>query len=87
MYKFTLIAKQLPNGEVMPGDDSCGFGGGSCPAVILRDDGKVIIVSQKLHPQEQADIEKTGIIAFHDNEGGVVADMNLLLKALPRLKT
>lgn len=78
--KYTLLAKQFPGGEVRSGEEACGRG--SCPAVLKTAGGKAIVVGRMLTKDQQAEITKSGLIAFHGREIGVEIDPELLRKSV-----
>ncbi|HZQ20460.1 MAG TPA: hypothetical protein VFA90_17330 [Terriglobales bacterium] len=78
--KYTLLTKQLPDGQVVlaNGEEACGRG--SCPAVLKTADGKAIVVGRVLTRKQQKEITQSGLIAFHDGEIGVEVEPDLLRK-------
>lgn len=82
--KYTLIAKQLPSGEVVAASDGpiviCGQG--SCPAVLKTADGTAIVVGRLLTKEEHVAITETGAIAFHADESAIEVSPELLRQAM-----
>jgi len=83
MKKYKLVTKQLLKGIVVAGDSSCAAP--SCPAVIKRSDGKVILVGTILSKENHADIAKSGVIKFHDGEVAMEMDAKLFRLATGKI--
>jgi len=82
--KYKLVAKQMPDGTVLAGDNE-GCGQGSCPAVLKTSNGKAIVVGRLLNKTEHAAITSNGTLAFHKGEFAVEVSPELLRQAAGEL--
>ncbi len=74
--KYKILAKELPDGRVIVPEKGCGQG--SCPAVIKRQDGTMMVVGKQISVTEQRMIEEEGVVAFHAGEIAVEISPELL---------
>lgn len=84
MQKFKMLAKQV--GEtVYEGDGGCV--GGSCPAMIRQDGGKVVVVGKLLKSSDQSALDSSGLVKIYEDEQAVLIDEKMLLAAVKVLKS
>ena len=78
--KYELLAKETSPGVFVSGSDPCG--GGSCPAVIRRSDGKLIVVGKRMNKTEESALTGSGLVKLYEDEFAIIVDSELLDKAI-----
>jgi len=78
MEKLRMIVKQVGQ-QLYGGGENCG--NGSCPSVIEREDGKLIIVGKQLGESQKVTLDQSQLVKVYGDEEAIVVDRELLLAA------
>ena len=81
MSKFRMLAKQVGDQvyEIAADGDNCPPG--SCPTVIMRDDGKLVVVGKHLRGNARTELDAAGMVTVYEDEEAVVIDEAMLRTA------
>jgi hypothetical protein len=79
MAKYRMLAKEVSPGRVVSGGGACPTT--TCPAVLLRDDGNIVVIGKKMAVTEIKNLESTGMVKVYDDEQAIVIDPQLIIGA------
>ena len=84
MLSFKMLAKKVGEETYTP-DGGCPPG--SCPAVLERSDGKLVVVGKLMSAAEQSDLASAKMVSVYGDEQAVIVDkemLNTVFQALSR---
>jgi hypothetical protein len=85
MPKFRMLAKQVGDAVYDVASDGSVCPPGSCPTVIMREDGKLIVVGKHLRGSSRTDLDNAGLVKVYEDEEAIVIDEAMLRTAYKAL--
>ena len=76
MATYRMLSKEVGPGVVSQGEGGCP--GKTCPATLLRSDGKAVVVGKRMSKAELQELEGTGMVKVYEDEFAIVVDPELL---------
>jgi hypothetical protein len=83
MERFRMLAKEIGPNKIVMGNTDCP--GTTCPSVLLRSDGRAVVVGKKMGKTEVKELESTGKVKVYEDEFAVLVDPELLRGSIKEL--